>query len=157
MEDEQRKESAAEPPVRPVPWLEWWFENFTLVRDLFTRRYAVHVQSYDGLLRDPESVIRRVLAWIDDPDADVEAAVAAVRPEHRTQERPEVPEVDPGVAEALDFLHDTVDSGAGLDRGVIERLNRTNERLAPLIEQDRKRVLEARQKRRQGRPASPGA
>ena len=56
MEDESRKAAGKDgpPPPRIPPVLEWWMENFSLVRDIVTRRYRVHVQSYDGLLRDPE-------------------------------------------------------------------------------------------------------
>ena len=50
------------PPPRLSPALEWWSESYMLIRDVAIRRYPVHLQSYDGLLEDPEGVLRRTFA-----------------------------------------------------------------------------------------------
>ena len=72
MEDADRARAGGDetaPPERMPPALEWWAENFSLVRDISIRRYPVHAQSYDGLLRDPERVIRETIAWVGRGDA----------------------------------------------------------------------------------------
>jgi hypothetical protein len=146
MEDEHRKPDAP-PPARMPPWLEWWEENFSLVRDLLTRRYSVHVQSYDGLLRDAPSVIGKVLDWLGDAEVDRAAAIAAVHPENRTQTRPEVQEVPAALATIFDDLYGTIDEGQALSRPLMEVLNRTHRELAPQLIEHRRRVAAARPRR----------
>lgn len=145
MEDEQREEGK-EPPPRMDPVLEWWAENFGLIRDIATRRYPVHVQSYDGLLDDPPKVIRRTLKWLG-AESDVRKAIAAVNPGNRTQKAPPSLEVETEHAEIFDLLYDTVHRGDGLTAKFIRRLNELNETLAPMVQAERQRVAEARRGR----------
>jgi hypothetical protein len=86
MEDKARaeKKPQLEPPVRPSAALEWWAENYMLLRDVAIRRYPVHLQSYDGLLEDPAAVLERTFGWLGHGDAG--AALAAVKPQRRTQQ-----------------------------------------------------------------------
>jgi hypothetical protein len=144
------------PEERMPGALEWWAENFALVRDIAVRRYPVHVQSYEGLLADPERVIRDVLKWVGKGDAD--RAVAAVKPEHRTQRRPESTTVEPAIAEVFDQFYAALHAGKGLEAALLQKLNETNEVLAPRIhavqlrlrEQGRRRqALRARLRREQ--------
>lgn len=143
MEDEQR-DPEKPAPVRMPPWLEWWDENFALMRDLLTRRYAIHVQSYDGLLADPDGVIRKVLAWIGAPEVDADAAVAAVRPGNRTQHRPEVEGVPSHLAEIFDQMYRDVDENQGLRRSFFGTLNETARELAPLLAEHRRKLARSR-------------
>jgi len=151
MEDEQRGPDAPQPPRIP-PWLEWWDENFTLMRDILTRRYSVHVQSYDGLLAAPADAIGKVMAWIGDPDADTAAAVAAVRPSNRTQHRPEVEGVPDKHAKVFDALYEAIDEHHGLPRALMPTLNETAAELAPLLHSHRQRIAGMRRRR----PRPPG-
>jgi hypothetical protein len=66
--------TADEPAVLP-PALDWWCQNYALVRDLAIRGYPVHVLSYDALLRDPAGVVAEVLGWIGAGDPERAAAV----------------------------------------------------------------------------------
>src|ERR1019366_399018 len=50
MEDAERASAGGDdtaPPERMPAVLEWWAENFSLVRDISIRRYPVHAHSYD--------------------------------------------------------------------------------------------------------------
>ncbi len=160
MEDEARAEKKGgevERPPRIPPVLEWWSENFSLIRDIVTRRYRIHVQSYDGLLADPKTVIENTLDWIGDEEIDVAAAVAAVKPKNRTQERDDeapAPEgISPKAADAFDLLYRTVHERSGLDPSLIANLNEVHVELAPRLAQAQKAVADARNKRRRRPPA----
>jgi hypothetical protein len=152
MEDEQRSPDAPVPERMP-PWLEWWDENFALVRDILIRRHTIHVQSYDGLLADPAGVITKVLGWLGEPELelDVAAAIAAVHPGNRTQHRPEVEGVPASAAAVFDALYQSVHERHGLDRALMDRLNVENRELAPLVHEHRRRIAATR------RPTAPAA
>lgn len=120
------------------PALEWWCNNYGLIRDLAIRGYPVHVVSYDGFLRDPARVADEVLAWIGCGDA--EAAARVVRPELRSaadQDRPADEELAHGIAarhlEVFDELYDAIDRETPLVASFIDRLNRTNDELRPAV------------------------
>ena len=165
MENRSRREQrpGSVDPVRFPPALEWWCENFALVRDIAIRRYPVHVQSYDGLLADPEQVIRRTLEWIGDPAINAEAAqaaVAAVDAGHRTQqvEAPEDEAVTTGIegehAAVFDELYARVDGGGGLDGPFVTKLNEINQQLLPRIQAAQRAVYDDQAARRQQRAAA---
>ena len=121
------------------------------MRDIAIRRFPVHVQSYDGLLADPEKVIRKTIEWIGDDQVSADEAIAAVKPENRTQKRPESDSVEPEFVEVFDELYNTVHEGKGLTREFIEKLNATNEKLIPRIREHQRLVNEDVAKRQQKR------
>jgi hypothetical protein len=140
LEDAERARSgdALGAPERiPAP-LAWWTENFALVRDVAIRRYAVHVQSYDGLLADPERVVREVLQWLGRGDAD--RALAAVEIRRRSEARPDVTGVEADVAEVFDELYAALDGKLGLTPSLLKKLNETNARLTPILREHEARV-----------------
>ncbi len=67
------------------PTLEWWRENYDLIRNFVTRRFAFNLVSYQKLLEVPGEVIPPVIKWCGGGDA--EKAVAAVKPKLNTQKR----------------------------------------------------------------------
>ncbi len=150
IEDESRRaegKGALIPEERMPGALEWWAENFALVRDIAVRRYPVHVQTYEGLLADPERVIRDVMKWLGRGDAD--KALAAVKPEHRTQKRPPSTSVEPEIAEVFDTFYAAMHAGKGLDAALLQKLNDTNEILAPRVAQVQQRLREQHRRRQQ--------
>lgn len=141
---------AAAARTRMPPALEWWDDHVTFLRDLSLRGYACHVQSYDGVLDDPRGVVTRTLAWLD-VDADVDAAVAAVRPHARTQRAPVAAApptpagpIAPELAEVFDAFYAAVHHGEGLDAALITRINRAHQQLEPTITQHREAIAIAR-------------
>ena len=151
MEDEHRltiNPGSSAPPRMPAV-LEWWHENFTLVRDIVTRRHRVHVQSYDGLLKDPEKVITETMKWLG--RGDPVAALSAVKPGNRTQVRPESSSVEPAIAEVFDILYAAVDERHPITPELIGKLNDTNRILGPRIAVAQRELAEAaKQRRRKG-------
>lgn len=119
------------PPELPPP-LEWWSENFALIRDIAIRRYPVHVQSYDGLLADPERVIVRTLGWLG--RGDVHRAAAKVRADRRHFRRPDSRSVEPDIATIFDELYAAIHAGGALSTTLLQKLNETNEKLRPLFQ-----------------------
>jgi hypothetical protein len=112
------------------PVLEWWFENYDLIRDMATRKYPFHMTTYDRLLRDPETEVSKVLKWLG--EGNVEAAVQAVKPETRTQKKKDENPPDEFTAEfteIFDELYDTIDRSQGLTAAFVDKLNKTNHEL----------------------------
>ena len=109
--------------------IEWWFDNYELVRDASTRRYPVHMVTYDHLLRDPDQVLGTVLPWVG--AANREAARAAIAPSARTQtERIGGDDgVDSASAAVFDELFGLCDSGKPLPAAFLHEMNATQERL----------------------------
>jgi hypothetical protein len=147
MEDAKRKPGSAA-LIRMPAHLEWWAENFALIRDIATRRYPVNVQSYDSLLADPDKVIAETLSWIG--EGDFGRARAAVNPEHRTQKAVESDSFEPEVAELCDELYRTIDSREVLTPSFIEKLNDCDRKLAPRIVEARKEITQQRSSRVDG-------
>jgi hypothetical protein len=117
------------------PALEWWVDNFALLRDLATRRYAAHVCSYQSLIEDPERAIGEVLRWLG--RGDQARAMSVVRPERQTQHS-ETPTPDPAHVEAEDIevfdeLYDHVHRGRALSAAFLAKLNETDVRLRPRL------------------------
>ncbi len=136
---------AIDPDALLHPALEWWSETFTLLRDIATRRHAVHVQSYQGLLDDPARVIRAVIGWLGQGDAA--AAIAAVRGDRRrTPERPAI-ELPAGLeahhVAAFDALYDDIHRGRPLTPAFVAHLNAIDGELRPLLVAHNARLRQA--------------
>ena len=108
------------------------------MRDVATRRYPVHFQSYPALLADPKRTIEATLEWIG--AGDVEAALAAVAPdlhhqrENELDDRELFPEgIDGGHLAAFDALFEAVHATRSLDPDLVRRLNATNDALLPFF------------------------
>lgn len=130
-----------------APALEWWSDNFALLRDALVRRYPLHMVSYAAVLRDPASVVPEALRWIGVEPCD--AAVEVVRESLRTQ-TPEAldgapPEgLTPEQIALCDELYAHVDQRQPLDVAFIDRLNAAHDELEPIVEQERRRVEQER-------------
>lgn len=134
------------------PGLEWWAENFALIRDVATRRYPVHMLSYESLLADPERTIAEVLAWLGVGDAARASAVVhragtaapqgeapqgGAAPQGGGAPQGEAPVDESGLESAqvqvLDELHDHIHRGLALGPAFVERLNQTDRELRPRL------------------------
>lgn len=114
----------------PAP-LEWWTDNYALLRDVATRRYAAHVCSYQSLLEDPEKAVDEVLRWLG--RGEREAAIAAVRPSHQTQRDVPEPEIEAEFAEVFDELYDFIHRAKALPASFLKKLNETDTALRPRL------------------------
>ena len=70
------------------PSLEWWDENYSLIRNFSVRRYPFNLVSFNKLLEQPTAVIAPVLEWCG--GGDVEQAIAVVNKGLSTQKNVQV-------------------------------------------------------------------
>ncbi|MBK8720350.1 MAG: hypothetical protein IPN32_37440 [Deltaproteobacteria bacterium] len=146
LEDQQR---AVEAPDDPIPMrvpgaLEWWSENFSLLRDQAQRGYPMVLQTYEQVLADPEPYVRRVIELAG--GGNVEAAVAAVKPESRTQRASHSDAIEPRIAQIFDELHGAIERRTPIEGAFLRLLVETNRELQPRLldikfERTRKMVL----------------
>lgn len=138
---ERRARAGAVPPV-----LEWWFENYELLRDVSVRGYPFHMLTYDRLLRDPAGEIGPVLEWLG--SGDVEAAVGAVQTKLRHQNRPECddPRVDNEMARVFDDLYAAVDQEQQIPQALVGDMNKLHERLVTEWDKERLARMDRRKK-----------
>lgn len=157
--DQQRAKGVDVPePFHFPPALEWWMENFALVRDISLRGYPALLQTYDSVLEDPAGTIGRVLGIVG--RGDVEAAIAAVKPEHRTQVRPESESVEPELARVFDDLYAAVAERKPIADSLLRTLNATNQAMLPRLARLQHEVARSQQRMqakagRLGKPPDP--
>jgi hypothetical protein len=135
------------PDYRPIsPVLEWWSDNYGLVRDALIRRYPLHMVSYAAVLRAPERLVPETLEWLG--VGTPEPAVRVVREAMRTQHAATTASQPSGLAPALEALFDEfyahVDERRPLQAELIDRLNEAHDQLAPLIDEEKKRARDER-------------
>jgi hypothetical protein len=128
LEDRDRlaKQPDSEAPFRFPPAFEWWMENFALVRDISLRRYPY--QRHGG-------------------DVDIAKAVAAVKPENRTQDAVPSDSVEPELAAVFDELYATIRDGRPLAGAFLQTLNATNRRMLPTLTELQTKVVRSMAKR----------
>lgn len=112
-------------PARPTPPsdLVWWVENYRMLRDFSVRRYPHHVVTYGALLREPDRVIRETLAFLG--EGDVQAALACVNPQLRSQDAPDVRPQVLTLAElgAMEEVYARIDEGRPVPPKLLSHLN----------------------------------
>lgn len=133
LEDAQRRgESPNEPePLRVPGALEWWHENFSLLRDRAQRGYPLVLHTYEQVLADPEACIGRVLAMIG--RGDRAAAIAAVKPSARTQTVPPSDSVEPRIARVFDELYHAVEARTPIAGALLQLFVETHRELQPQV------------------------
>lgn len=147
LEDKDRiaKNPDAPQPFHFPPAFEWWMENFALMRDISLRGYDYQLQTYDEVLSEPGRVIPEVLGRMGIADANIEAAVAAVKPDNRTQNEDVAPLESGSVPEDLavmfDELYEVVRDRRPVTGDFLRRLNDTNRRLLPMLSELQTKVV----------------
>ena len=152
LEDQDRKKARpdAPEPFRFPPVLEWWMENFALVRDISLRKYPYAVQTYHQVVTEPAKYIGRVLERIGG-DIDIEKGIAAVKPENRTQEDVESDFIEADLAEVFDELYETIRDSRPLTGKFLKTINETNKRLLPRLSELQAKVMRSMSKMSSGR------
>lgn len=116
----QQKRSPLPPPI------QWFLQNFDLVRDWATRQYPVYFGSYDRLLDDPERVLTKVFGWLG--KGDPAAALAAIEPSLRRSDPNSSSEdwgVDPELLRVCDAFYAAIHQSSTLEPELLTELNQT--------------------------------
>ena len=136
IEDSHRQEGA-EIPKYLTPELEWWSENFALLKDFACRKYPLYMVSYDNVLSTPEKTIGEIIKWIG--TGDVANAASVIKKEYRTQKKVAYTPhkaITTEIASLFDELYQRVDQGLNLELDFLARLNATNLVLLPIINEE---------------------
>ncbi len=138
------------PPPRLDPAVRWFAQNFTLLGDLTLRGYPARICTYEDLLADPEQTLRPILEWIG--DADLQAAIAAVRPDlRRTTDSPTPHEHHEG----LEVLYQALRSGTPPDSAGRTLLASTYAAVLPQVTAHEHAMAEHRSRVRPSASATP--
>jgi len=122
------------------PALLWWMENFALIRDIATRRYAAHVTTYQRILDDPDKEVDVVLRWLG--KGNRAAALRAIDTElHHHEGAPTPDGLDPQHVRMFDDFYEALHDGGDLTPALVRDLNQTDIELRP-------RLMEAREQMR---------
>ncbi len=113
------------------PAVEWFFENYDLIRDIATRRYAVNLCSYARLLAEPEATVGKVLEWLGGGDLSGALAAVDTRLARSTPDDDTDPGVDDDALAVFDALYEQVHQTQRLDKPLLDALNETYQRLEP--------------------------
>ena len=121
------------------PTLEWWRENYDMIRNFATRRFAFNLVSYQKLLSAPAEIIPPVIKWCG--GGDVEKAIAVVKPKLNTQKETIVEDspLTPEQETVFDELHDYFYRQDPLQASFIQKLNEMDQELSKLIKDTRKK------------------
>ena len=145
MEDGKRNPRLPELVAMPAA-LEWWMENFALVRDLSIRRYPHCLSTYSQVLADPAPFVRRALEGVEGVEGvNLDAAVSAIKPESQTQSEGESETVEPKLAKVFDDLYAAVEAGKGFSSALLSTLNETNRSLLPRLHEIQGKVAQSHQ------------
>lgn len=102
--------------------VEWWVENYELIRDVAVRQYPFQLVTYDRVLADPEVEVKRVLSWLGRGDG--QAAAAAVLASSSGGANGELNvTVEPETASFFDEIYDSVHRTGGLSKAHVDRMN----------------------------------
>ncbi|MCH2107757.1 MAG: hypothetical protein MK135_00375 [Polyangiaceae bacterium] len=115
------------------PILEWWLENFLLIRDITTRRYPARLISYETMVSEPDRICDRIIPWLG--AGDPKKAAEAVHPEDRTQHASSSSNIEHEFAEVFDEYHERIKTETPFDESFLSKMNETHEALLPEIEE----------------------
>lgn len=153
LDDVQRAQEQSKPSgVDRLPAaLEWWSENYALIRDHLCRQYPLVLQTYAQVLEDPSRHVGAALDRIG--SGNLEEAVAAIKPERKTQSRRSSNSVDDDTAKVFDAFYESVAMGERFSPALLSDMAALHKRLQPrLIEA---KIQRARQLVLAGGPPSP--
>lgn len=109
------------------PWLEWWLENYGLIRDVAIRRHPVVMTSYDAVLRDPEKEVGHVVDWLGGEGRD--AAIASVDARLQRSERVAEESPEDAIVAVLDALYSSIDQDRTVPGDLVQHMNATHVRI----------------------------
>ena len=117
----------------PAP-VEWFLENYELVRDFAVRRYPIHFVTYERLLAEPEATIHKVFDWLGTGDPTLAQAVIDPNLRRSPSLAPVASEAAVGSEEIklFDAFYDAIHADSSIPQSLVEPLNATWKRLSEI-------------------------
>ena len=145
VDNDREEESAVRVRRGEIPaWMEWWSENYGMIRDFSVRRYPLQMLTFEKLIADPGVELTRIFKWLG--EGNVDAAVSVVKPGLNTQKALPAPEgVDHDLAQVFDDFYDMGNKGERLSPAFAQKLNETHVRVEAIRESLLKTVKTAGQ------------
>ena len=131
LDDQQRLDEGSARPaeIRLPAALEWWVENFGLLRDQAVRGYPLQLQTYEQVLADPERYVGAAIDFLG--EGDREAALAAIKPERRTRSGTPSSSLPTALARSFDDLYEAVERGGPLSSTLMKQLEGVHREVMP--------------------------
>lgn len=117
----------------PIPHpVEWFLENYELVRDFAVRRYPIHFVTYERLLAEPDATLDKVFAWLGTGDPDAARGVIDPSLRRSPSHPPVASEASVGTEEIrlFDAFYEAIHETSSIPRSLVGPLNDTWRRLA---------------------------
>lgn len=141
-----------EQPTHVSPILEWWLQNYMLVRNIAIRGLPAHFLTYDRVLNDPNDVLPDALRWLGCDDEGIERAIAQVDDRARTQREGDAPDdLSDEQVRVFDEFYGLLHEGKQIPVSFIKQLNDTHLDLMDSIEEEFSRVRNLNKTRRMRR------
>jgi uncharacterized protein YjiS (DUF1127 family) len=155
MEDENLREMGKRKDDRPAkvsPILEWWLQNYMLVRNVAIRGLPAHFVTYDRVLDAPADVLPPALSWLGVEEEGIQSAIEQVDSGARTQTTGEAPDDLTGEQiQVFDEFYGLLHEGEQIPVSFIKKLNETHLDLMERIETEFARVRNLNKTRRMKR------
>lgn len=106
--------------------VEWFLENYDLIRDVAARRYPINLVTYERFVTDPTSVLASVMPWlgVEEPEVGLHHAVDAGLHRSLPSEDPPPPGLLPNHAtRVFDQFHDEVHRTSRISPALASDLN----------------------------------
>ncbi len=150
VEAKAARQAGIEPPPLRDPVSLWFRDLYLLFEDFERRRYPVHVQPLPALMKDPESVLVRVFAWLDLPrqrplDELLPVVIAVIEPGLLNRAHHESPDLslesehDAATIRVLDDLDHALATDGAVPEALLGDMNELILRLLPRLREEDER------------------
>ena len=111
--------------------LEWWLENYALLRDVMVRRYPFHLTTYERVTRTPEQELPRLFEWIG--EGDWMSAISVVQRPRTDWDAAVEHDLEPDQVTVFDELYRLVHEGEPLSEDFLLQMDDLHAVLLPRI------------------------
>ena len=111
--------------------LEWWLENYALLRDVMVRQYPFHLTTYERVTRAPEQELPWLFEWIG--TGDWVSAISVVQRPRRREDAEIEHDLDRDQIEVFDEVYRLADEGEPFSDAFLQRMDDMHAVLLPRI------------------------
>lgn len=124
------------------PEVEWWWDNYLILRDISVRRYPYHFVAFNAMTDRPFEAVSEALQFLG--QGDLPGAIAQIQPSLRTQRQPKVEteHLTPGEILLADTFVEHIESRAPLPNSLLADINSTHRALKERFKPKRARAAQ---------------